>query len=300
MRAFLAKSFPAYPDLSGLPFPQRHDSRRAAGLQDSVLDELRGRHDARVRAVQRPRSTTCTRRTDDASIGPDTNWVQNADGTLRAAIRDTATSRWSATAARSGTTGSRRGSSTARRPTAAPGSSYTLSKTRSNTSTGLSTGGTTNPFDLNEDLGPDDNDRRHNFVLDGVLPGAEDRRAAGWHHHLSQCRPLQRQHQRAARRRSVHGSARAAQLAARGDGEEHRSARQQDFPAARPSARRPRSGRCSTCSTSTTGCAIRAACSRRSSACRSPRGRSGASSSGSGSISRLRGRHHSRASVVIH
>ena len=95
------------------------------------------------------------------------------------------------------------------------GLSYTLSKTRSNTSTGLSTGGTTNPFNLNEDLGPDDNDRRHNFVLDGSYLDAEDRRAAGRHHHLSQCGSLQRQHQLAARCRSVHGSARAAQLAPR-------------------------------------------------------------------------------------
>src|SRR5205823_10734811 len=47
------------------------------------------------------------------------------------------------------------------------GLSYTLSKTESNTSTGLSTGGTTNPFDLNEDFGYDDNDRRHNLVADG-------------------------------------------------------------------------------------------------------------------------------------
>jgi hypothetical protein len=46
------------------------------------------------------------------------------------------------------------------------GVSYTLAKTRSNTSTGLSTGGNTNRFDLSEDEGPDDNDRRHNFVLD--------------------------------------------------------------------------------------------------------------------------------------
>jgi len=49
------------------------------------------------------------------------------------------------------------------------GASYTLSKAISNTSTGLSVGGNTNPFDLSEDLGPDDNDRRHNFVLDGAL-----------------------------------------------------------------------------------------------------------------------------------
>jgi hypothetical protein len=42
-------------------------------------------------------------------------------------------------------------------------------------STGLSTGGVTNPFDLNEDLGPDDNDRRHNLVVDGsyLIPHVE-------------------------------------------------------------------------------------------------------------------------------
>ena len=49
------------------------------------------------------------------------------------------------------------------------GALYTLSKATSNTSTGLSVGGTTHPFDLSEDLGADDNDRRHNFVLDGSL-----------------------------------------------------------------------------------------------------------------------------------
>src|SRR5207247_11415183 len=47
------------------------------------------------------------------------------------------------------------------------GLSYTLSKTTSNTATGLSTGGITNPFDFSEDLGPDNNDRRHNLVVDG-------------------------------------------------------------------------------------------------------------------------------------
>ena len=50
--------------------------------------------------------------------------------------------------------------------TARAGLSYTLAKATSNTSTGLSTGGITNPFDFNEDLGPDNNDRRHNVVFD--------------------------------------------------------------------------------------------------------------------------------------
>ena len=106
-------------------------------------------------------------RTYDANIGPDTNWTcRTPTAPTRGGIRATPTSRWSATADRSGTTGSSRGSSYRLSPTARAGLSYTLSKTRSNTSTGLSTGGTTNPFDLDEDLGPDDNDRRHNLVVD--------------------------------------------------------------------------------------------------------------------------------------
>jgi len=48
------------------------------------------------------------------------------------------------------------------------GASYTLAKTTSNTGQGLGVGGNNNPFDLSEDEGPDDNDRRHNFVLNGT------------------------------------------------------------------------------------------------------------------------------------
>ncbi|MBE3074982.1 MAG: hypothetical protein IMZ75_08550 [Actinobacteria bacterium] len=51
--------------------------------------------------------------------------------------------------------------------TARAGLSYTLSKTTSNVaSSSLGFGSQTNPFDINEDLGPDDNDRRHNLVAD--------------------------------------------------------------------------------------------------------------------------------------
>jgi hypothetical protein len=105
-------------------------------------------------------------RTYDANIGPDTNWVQNADGTF--SRRDTRYANITLVGNGGSIWYNGLESRLEYRPSlnGRAGLSYTLSKTRSNTSTGLSTGGTTNPFDLNEDLGPDDNDRRHNLVFD--------------------------------------------------------------------------------------------------------------------------------------
>ena len=159
------------PGLSGsqrAAVSRRDDSRRAAWLQDSVLEEHRGRHDARRSGRSAPASTTCTPGPTTPSIGPDTNWVQNANGTY--ARRDPRYG--NITLVGNGGSIWYNGLETrrrvpARRPTAAPGCPIRCRRRASNTSTGLSTGGTTNPFDLNEDLGPDDNDRRHNFVLDG-------------------------------------------------------------------------------------------------------------------------------------
>jgi outer membrane receptor protein involved in Fe transport len=50
--------------------------------------------------------------------------------------------------------------------------SYTLSKTTSNNAGTIFGGSATNPFDLSEDQGPDNTDRRHNCVLNGsyILP----------------------------------------------------------------------------------------------------------------------------------
>jgi hypothetical protein len=106
-------------------------------------------------------------RTNDASIGPDTNWKQNGDGTYsrldprygNISLVGNGGSIWY--------NGLETRLEYHPHANGRAGLSYTLSKTRSNTSTGLSTGGTTNPFNLDEDLGPDDNDRRHNLVLDG-------------------------------------------------------------------------------------------------------------------------------------
>ncbi len=167
MRAFLAKSFPAYPDFSTFSFPvetilgvqPNYKIPYSADFTIGVTRELGNFMTARADYVHT--------RTYDASTGPDTNWVQNANGTYsrkdprysNITLVGNGGSIWyngleSRVELRAGTTGRL-------------GVSYTLAKTTSNTSTGLSTGGTTNPFNLNEDLGPDDNDRRHNLVVDG-------------------------------------------------------------------------------------------------------------------------------------
>jgi outer membrane receptor protein involved in Fe transport len=167
MRSFLAQNFPAYPNFNLLPFQQgtilgvqpNYKIPYSANFAAGVTHDFGTRVSARADYVHT--------RTYDGSIGPDTNWMQNADGTFsrRDPRYGNITLVGNGGAIWYNGVESRlevRLSATAR-----AGLSYTLSKTTSNTSTGLSTGGTTNPFNLNEDLGPDDNDRRHNFVVDG-------------------------------------------------------------------------------------------------------------------------------------
>ena len=60
------------------------------------------------------------------------------------------------------------------------GVSYTLAKTTSNvTANGPSGGLTTNPFDLTVDVGPANNDRRHNLSIDGAYSLPFDIQASG-------------------------------------------------------------------------------------------------------------------------
>jgi hypothetical protein len=172
MRAFLAKNFPAYPDLSGLPFPQE----TILGMQPNY----RIPYSANVAVgITREFGSVVSARADyvhthtyDASIGPDTNWQINGNGTYSRRDPRYANITLVGNCDLAGHCGfiSYNGLETRLeyRPSGAAraGFSYTLSKTVSNMSTGLSTGGTTNPFNLNEDHGPDDNDRRHNLVAD--------------------------------------------------------------------------------------------------------------------------------------
>ncbi len=168
MRAFLARTFPAYPDVSGLPF----STETILGVQPnykipySASYAVGVTHDFGQKISFR--ADYVHSRTYDANIGPDTNWTCNPCGPNgKYTRRDPRYA--NITLVGNGGTIWYNGLETrleGRWVNARAGLSYTLSKTRSNTSTGLSTGGTTNPFDLNEDLGPDDNDRRHNLVFD--------------------------------------------------------------------------------------------------------------------------------------
>jgi len=166
MRAFLAQRFPAYPDLSGIAFQQetilgvQPDYRIPYSLNTAVGATHRiGRVTMRADYVHT--------HTYDASTGPDTNWTINAAGQyVRKDPRY-----GNITLVGNGGFINYNGLETRVEYEPAGGKaraglSYTLAKAKSNTSTGLSTGGITNPFDFNEDLGPDDNDRRHNVVFD--------------------------------------------------------------------------------------------------------------------------------------
>jgi outer membrane receptor protein involved in Fe transport len=167
MRAFLARTFPGYPDLTGLPFPQEtilgvapdYKIPYSVNTSVGVTQEIGSAVSVRADYVHT--------RTIDPSIGPDTNWIANADGTFSRRDRRYG----NITLVTNGGFIEYDGLVTRMEvrpsPTARVGVAYTLSKTTSNMSTGLSTGGVTNPFDLDEDRGPDDNDRRHNLVLDG-------------------------------------------------------------------------------------------------------------------------------------
>jgi outer membrane receptor protein involved in Fe transport len=167
MRAFLARNFPAYPDLNGLPFQQEtilgmqpdykipYSVNTAVGVTRQVGRALNLRLDY------------VHTHTYDASTGPDINWaITNEGAYVRKDPRY-----GSVTLVGNGGFINYNGLETRveYQPTgtARAGLSYTLSKATSNTSTGLSTGGITNPFDFSEDFGPDNNDRRHNVVVDG-------------------------------------------------------------------------------------------------------------------------------------
>lgn len=166
MRSFLAQNFPGYPDFSGLPFQQEtilgmapdYKIPYSANLSAGITHQFGSDFSVRADYVHT--------RTYDSSVGYDLNWVKNTDGTYTR--KDPRYGRTTFVANGGSIWYNGLLARLEYRPSGNGwlGVSYTLSKTRSNTSTGLSTGGNTNPFDLNEDLGPDDNDRRHNLVVD--------------------------------------------------------------------------------------------------------------------------------------
>ena len=182
MRAFLARNYPGYPDLSGLPFPGETilgvapDYKIPYAANSSVGITRDVREPAVAESRLRPHAAHTTRASGPTRTGSRTRMARSRGATCATETSRSSTNggfiKYDGLLAR------------AELPCLGHGPRRTVlhacPRRRSNMSTGLSTGGVTNPFDLNEDLGPDDNDRRHNVVVDGsyVIPKV-DVQAAG-------------------------------------------------------------------------------------------------------------------------
>jgi outer membrane receptor protein involved in Fe transport len=167
LRAFLASSFPAYPDLSLAGFAVEsvlgvdpdfkipYNLTTTGGVTHQFNQRLSGSMDYTFRHEF------------DAATGLNVNWEER-DGTY--VIKDPRFGRIAL--AMNGGFIRYQGllSRLEYRHSARwqVGASYTLAKTTSNTGQGLGVGGNNNPFDLSEDEGPDDNDRRHNYVFNAT------------------------------------------------------------------------------------------------------------------------------------
>ncbi|HSL19992.1 MAG TPA: carboxypeptidase regulatory-like domain-containing protein [Vicinamibacterales bacterium] len=173
LRRFLAEAFPAYPDLSVAPY----GTEQILGIAPDFKIPYSGTFSV---GVTHDFGTKLTTRADyvntrlfDAAVSIDTNWTQTADGRFVRADprfgRKTFVGNRSLTGQKGELTYNGLHMRAEWVPAAASrvGLSYTLSKGEGNVVSTLSTAANTNPFDLDEDFGPDNNDRRHNLVLDG-------------------------------------------------------------------------------------------------------------------------------------
>jgi outer membrane receptor protein involved in Fe transport len=166
MKTFLAKYYPAYPDLTGLPFQQEtilaivpdYKIPYSVNFSVGLTQQFGNKVSLRADYVHT--------RTYDASVGRDLNWTLTSSGTYVRTDKRYGTTTFVGNGGSIWYDGLETRVELRQSANARAGLAYTLSKTKSNTATGLSTGGNTNPFDLSEDYGPDNNDRRHNLVFD--------------------------------------------------------------------------------------------------------------------------------------
>ncbi len=172
LRAFLAQRFPAYPDLTFAPYGTEQilavvpNYKIPYSITSSVgfTHQFSNAFSVRADYVH----TTLA----DAQVSIDTNWKLTSDGKYVRAdprfARMTFIGNQSLTGQKGRLTYNGLQTRAEWVPTASArvGLAYTLSKTMGNVVSTLSTTANTNPFDLNEDYGPDNNDRRHNMVLD--------------------------------------------------------------------------------------------------------------------------------------
>ncbi len=188
LRLFLARAFPAYPDLSIAPY----GTEQILGIAPDFKIPYSGTisfgftHD--ITRTLNVRADYVNTRAFDSAVSIDTNWVQNADGTYSRADRRFGRKTFVGNRSLTGQKGELKYNGLHTRAEFAPGAgyqvglSYTLSKSEGNVVSTLSTAANTNPFDLNEDSGPDNNDRRHNLVLDGsyMIPKVDVQFAGIW------------------------------------------------------------------------------------------------------------------------
>jgi outer membrane receptor protein involved in Fe transport len=172
LRAFLAQSFPVYPDLSIAPYGTEQVLGVAPNFKIPYSGTVSVGATHQVTRTLNVRADYVHTNLFDAPVSIDTNWTTAADGRYVRKDPRYAAIRLVGNASLSGQKGKLKYDALQTRAewvptaTARMGISYTLSKAKGNVVSTLSTTSNTNPFDLNEDYGPDNNDRRHNLVFD--------------------------------------------------------------------------------------------------------------------------------------
>lgn len=174
LKLFLAGAFPAYPDLSIAPY----GTEQILGMAPNFKIPYSGTvsvgftHDfTRTISV---RADYVNTHAYDSAVSIDTNWTQTSAGGYARVDPRFGRKTFVGNQSLTGQKGELKYNGLQTRAQWAPGTgyqvglSYTLSKSDGNVVSTLSTSANTNPFDLNEDYGPDNNDRRHNLVLDGA------------------------------------------------------------------------------------------------------------------------------------
>jgi len=173
LRSFLAQAFPAYPDLSIAPF----GTEQILAVSPNFKIPYSGTFSVGfTHAFDRNisvRADFVNTRAFDSAVSIDTNWTQTSDGRYVRADPRFGRKTFVGNRSLTGQKGELKYNGLHTRAEWVPGGgyqlglSYTLSKSEGNVVSTLSTAANTNPFDLDEDSGPDNNDRRHNMVLDG-------------------------------------------------------------------------------------------------------------------------------------
>jgi outer membrane receptor protein involved in Fe transport len=188
LRRFLAEAFPAYPNLAIAPFGTEQILGIAPDFKIpySATFSVGATHD--FGSQLSVRADYVHTRAFDSAVSIDTNWTQTADGRYVRADPRFGRKTFVGNRSLSGQKGELKYNGLHTRAEWQPGSnvraglSYTVSKSEGNVVSTLSTAANTNPFDLNEDYGPDNNDRRHNLVLDGsyTIPRLDVQAAGIW------------------------------------------------------------------------------------------------------------------------